>query len=53
MANKLYNDANIKGIAEELSSERNIILVGISLVLTSLMLKLGTKRQNSKKYKSY
>ena len=42
---------NIKGIAEELSSERNIILVGISLVLTSLMLKLGTKKQNFKKYK--
>ena len=37
---------NIKGIAEELSSERNIILVGITLLLTSLLLRLGTKKQN-------
>ncbi len=42
---------NIKGIAEELSSDKNIILVGISLIVTSVLLKLGINTRKSAKFR--
>lgn len=40
---------NIKGIAEELSSEKNILIVGVSLVFTSFLLRKGIKAETSAK----
>ncbi len=42
---------NIKGIAEEFSSDKNIILVGISLIVTGILLKLGIQKRKSVKFK--
>ncbi len=40
---------NIKGLAPELASEKNLLLVGIALVATSIMLKLGINKRKSYK----
>lgn len=45
------SDTNIKGVAEELASDKNIILVGISLVLTSVLLKAGISKTKSIKFR--
>lgn len=41
---------NIKGVAEELASEKNIIIVGISLLITSVLLKMGINHRKSAKF---
>lgn len=43
---------NIKGIAEELANEKNILIVGISLVFTSFLLRKGIKAETSAKISS-
>lgn len=43
---------NIKGIAEELSNEKNILIVGVSLIFTSFLLKKGIKAETSAKISS-
>lgn len=43
---------NIKGIAEELANEKNILIVGLSLVFTSFLLKKGIKAETSAKISS-
>lgn len=40
---------NIKGLAPELASEKNLLLVGIALVVTSFMLKIGINKRKSYK----
>lgn len=40
---------NIKGIAEELANEKNILIVGISLIFTSFLLRKGIKAETSAK----
>ena len=40
---------NIKGLVPELASEKNLLLVGIALVATSIMLKLGINKRKSYK----
>lgn len=40
---------NIKGIAEELANEKNILIVGVSLVFTSFLLRKGIKAETSAK----
>ena len=44
------SETNIKGVAEELASEKNIIIVGISLLITSVLLKMGIKHRKSAKF---
>lgn len=41
---------NIKGVAEELASDKNIIMVGISLIITSVLLKMGINHRKSAKF---
>ena len=41
---------DIKGVAEELASEKNIIIVGISLLITSVLLKMGINHRKSAKF---
>ena len=43
---------NIKGIAEELANEKNILIVGLSLVFTSFLLRKGIKAETSAKISS-
>lgn len=40
---------NIKGIAEELANEKNILIVGVSLIFTSFLLRKGIKAETSAK----
>ncbi len=40
---------NIKGIAEELASDKNIIMVGVSLLITCVLLKMGINHRKSTK----
>lgn len=42
---------NIKGVAEDLASDKNIILVGVSLLVTSVLLKMGINKTKSIKFK--
>ncbi len=44
------SETNIKGVAEELASEKNIIIVGISLLITSVLLKMGISHRKSAKF---
>ena len=40
---------NIKGLAPELASEKNLLLVGMALMVTSFMLKIGINKRKSYK----
>ena len=42
---------NIKGVAEDLASDKNIIIVGMSLILTSVLLKVGINKTKSIKFR--
>ncbi len=42
---------NVKGVAEDLASDKNIILVGISLILTSVLLRAGINKTKSIKFR--
>ncbi len=42
---------NIKGVAEELASDKNIILVGVSLIVTGILLKMGINKQKRTRLK--
>lgn len=41
---------NIKGVAEELASDKNIIMVGVSLLITCVLLKMGINHRKSAKF---
>ena len=40
---------NVKGIAEQLAASKSVLLVGVALVATAVMLRLGIKKQKSYK----
>ncbi len=37
---------NVKGVAQELAGDKNIFIVGIALIVTSVLLKMGINAQN-------
>lgn len=43
------SNTNVKGIAEELSGDKSIILVGIALIVTSILLKTGINARQTYK----
>ena len=43
------SNTNVKGIAEELAGDKSIILVGIALIVTSILLKIGINARQTYK----
>lgn len=41
---------DVKGVAEELASDKNIVMVGISLIVTSILLRAGINHRKTAKF---